>query len=113
MIVEDASSTTQSFESLFSGRINFISISNSKIAVKKIFSSNGNADSNSTFKEVNNEFGSYVNGVLSENTSIGFLPKRVNSESIVLSSNPSNPKMGDKILKSDGIYLYTTSWNKL
>ena len=113
MIVEDTSSTTKSFESLFSGRINFISISNSKVAVKKIFSSNGNADSNSTFKEVNNEFGSYVNGVFSQNTSIGFLPKRVSSESIVLSSNPSNPKIGDKILKSDGIYLYTNAWNKL
>ena len=27
--------------------------------------------------------------------------------------DPTNPKMGDKILKSDGIYLYTTSWNKI
>ena len=113
LIVEDASSTVQSFESLFSGKINFISISNSKVAVKKIFSSNGNANSNSTFKEVNNEFGSYVNGVFSQNTSIGFLPNRVSSESIVLTSNPSNPKMGDKILKSDGVYLYTNTWNKL
>ncbi len=103
LIVETKSGSSK-INALFSGRIDNVSITNSNIDVTEINSTNGNATTNLTFRESNNEFNSAVMGVM---------PKRVITESIVLSSNPTNPKMGDKILKSDGIYLYTTSWNKL
>ena len=103
LIVETKSGSSK-INALFSGRIDNVSITNSNIDVTEINSTNGNATTNLTFRESNNEFNSAVMGVI---------PKRVITESIVLSSNPTNPKMGDKILKSDGIYLYTTSWNKI
>lgn len=113
LVIEDKTSANQSFESLISGNIGYVSVSNSKIAVQKVFSTEGNTNSNIVFKECNNEWGSFVNGIYSTNTVPGVIVNRMNTESIVLSSNPSVPKFGDKILKSDGMYLYSGTWNKL
>ena len=113
LIVEDDANSPSSFDALLSGDIGFVSIANSKISVDNIFSTNGNSKSNTTFREINNEFGSYINGVYNAPSSFGFVPKRVNCESVIVPTNPTNPKIGDKILKSDGIYLFTNAWNKL
>ena len=104
LVIETLSGSTQ-IDSLFSGRINYISVTNSKLDVKRVFSTNGYATSDLVFRESGNEW--------VQNTSIGVMPNRVLTETLSLPTNPTNPKRGDKILKSDGIYLYTTSWNKL
>ena len=103
LVVETKLGATK-FNSLLSGRIDFFQITNSKIDVTNVFSTNGNATTDVEFKEFGNEFGS---------ANIGLVPKRAVTETLMLPTNPTNPKMGDKILKSDGIYLYTTSWNKI
>lgn len=107
LVIEDKAGST-SIDSLLSGNVDFVSLTNSKLSLKRIFSLNGYASGQVEFKEYNNEFIS-TNG----KTQIGIVPNRVVSESLVVPTNPTNPKQGDKILKSDGIYLYTTSWNKL
>ena len=107
LVMEDKVGST-SIDSLLSGNINFVSLTNSKLSLKRIFSLNGYASTQVEFKEYNNEFMSTEG-----KTQIGIVPKRVVSESLVVPTNPTNPKQGDKILKTDGLYLYTDSWNKI
>ena len=78
LVVETKTRATKA-DSLLGGRVDLFQITNSKIDVTNIFSTNGNATANLTFKESNNEFNSAVMGVI---------PKRVITESIVLSSKP-------------------------
>lgn len=107
LVIEDKSGST-SIDSLLSGNVDFVSLTNSKLSLKRIFSLNGYASEQVEFKEHNNEFTS-TDG----KTQIGIVPKRVVSESLIVPTNPTNPKEGDKILKTDGLYLYTNAWNKL
>ena len=103
LVVETKTGATKA-DSLLGGRIDFFQITNSKIDVTNIFSTNGNASTDVEFKEFGNEFGG---------ANIGIVPKRAFTETLMIPTNPTNPKFGDRILKSDGIYLFTTAWNKL
>lgn len=104
-LIIDTKSGLNHFDSLVSGPVGNINITNSIINLKKFFSSNEVYNNYTNIRESGNEFASefILNGV----------PKRANTESLVLASNPSLPKLGDKILKADGLYLYTNTWNKL
>ena len=104
LVIETLPNSTP-IDSLFSGRIKYISLTNSKLDVQRIFSTNGYASTDLVFRESGNEW--------VQNTNVGVMPNRILTETLPLSSNPTNPKIGDKILKSDGIYLFTNAWNKL
>ena len=80
---------------------NSLKIVNSKIQVGQVILTNSLQE----LFESNNDFST---------SNLGISPiQRANTERLVISINPSTPIIGDKILKSYGIYLYTTSWNKL
>lgn len=79
-----------------------LKIQNSKISVDSIILTYGLE----SFTDSNNEY-SHV-------TPLGFAPTvRAVTEHIELAANPPSPKKGDKILKSDGVYLFSGTWNKL
>lgn len=81
--------------------IDVLTIKNSKILVDQIILTN----KLKTIFESGNTFA---------NSNIGINPtQRANTEKLTIGANPSNPIFGDRILKSDGIYLFTNSWNKI
>ncbi|VXC99316.1 hypothetical protein [Sphingobacterium multivorum] len=112
LVVADTGLAAKSHRCLIKGgNIRNLKISNSKIDVDKLFElSNPGIMS---FSGSNNEFNYCENGIYIRPSSVGNIPARINCTDFIVNSNPASPKFGDKILKSDGEYMYTTSWNKL
>ena len=81
--------------------IDVLTIKNSKILVDQIIFTN-------KLKTI------FENGNVFSNSNVGINPtQRANTEKLIIGANPSNPFFGDRILKSDGIYLFTNAWNKI
>lgn len=104
LVLESRSGLTN-FNSLVSGRVGYLNITNSIVNLRNLFSSNNVYSDYTTIRESGNEF--------SDEFVMNGSPKRANTESVIVATNPLNPKFGDKILKADGLYLYTGTWNKL
>lgn len=111
LMTEDLSATDSHNLLIKADKLGTVKFNNSEIRAKTLFQVTD--ASKMEVSSSNTEFSYFVSQSWNAFTLIGTMPKRLNSVELPVSANPSNPRLGDKILKSDGIYLFTNAWNKL